>query len=81
MRKLIIWGAGGHGRVVLDVARATGLFCEIAFVDDACAAPGGCVCDCEVLPASEGFEALKARGHSCFREQPCKGAVLSRRDR
>ena len=66
MRKLIIWGAGGHGKVVLDIARATGLYCEIAFVDDSCAAPGGYFCNCELLPLSEGFEALKARGYRCF---------------
>jgi sugar O-acyltransferase (sialic acid O-acetyltransferase NeuD family) len=66
VQRLIIWGAGGHGKVVLDVARATGLFSEIVFVDDSCASPGGCFCDCELLPSSEGFEALKARGHSCF---------------
>lgn len=66
MRKLIIWGAGGHGKVVLDIARATGLFSEIVFVDDSCASPGGSFCDCELLPSSQGFETLKARGHSCF---------------
>ena len=66
MNKLIIWGAGGHGKVVLEIARATGLFCEIVFVDDSYLAQGGCFCDCELLPSSEGFEALKARGHSCF---------------
>jgi sugar O-acyltransferase (sialic acid O-acetyltransferase NeuD family) len=66
VRNLIIWGAGGHGKVVLDIARATGLYREIIFVDDSCAASGGCFFDCELLPVSEGFEALKARGHSCF---------------
>ena len=34
MRKLVISGAGGHGKVVLEIARATGLFSEIVFVDD-----------------------------------------------
>ena len=66
MRKLIIWGAGGHGKVVLDIARATGLFCEIAFVDDSDSALGERLGDCDILPSLEGFEALKARGHSCF---------------
>lgn len=32
--KLILWGAGGHGKVVLDVARATGAYTDIAFADD-----------------------------------------------
>lgn len=66
MNKLIIWGAAGHGKAVLDIVRATGVFREIAFVDDACAAPGACFFDCEVLSAFEGIEMLKARGHRCF---------------
>ena len=33
--KLLIYGAGGHGRVVLDAARASGCFCGYAFVDEA----------------------------------------------
>jgi sugar O-acyltransferase (sialic acid O-acetyltransferase NeuD family) len=52
--------------VILDIARATGIFSEMVFIDDSCLAPGGCFCDCELLPSSECFEALKARGHSCF---------------
>lgn len=32
--KLILWGAGGHGKVVLDVARGSGVYEEIAFMDD-----------------------------------------------
>jgi len=66
VRKLIIWGASGHGKVVLETARATGLFSEIVFVDDSCSSPGGYFCDCELLPASEGLEELKASGHSCL---------------
>lgn len=66
VRKLIIWGASGHGKVVLETARATGLFSEIVFVDDSCASPGGRFCDCELLPASKGLEALKASGHNCL---------------
>lgn len=34
MRRLIILGAGGHGRVVADAARLTGLWQEIIFLDD-----------------------------------------------
>lgn len=34
MKKLIILGAGGHGRVVADVAARTGVYEEIAFLDD-----------------------------------------------
>jgi sugar O-acyltransferase (sialic acid O-acetyltransferase NeuD family) len=32
--KLLVAGAGGHGRVVADAALATGCWTEIAFVDD-----------------------------------------------
>ena len=66
MRKLIIWGAGGHGKVILDIARATGLFCEIAFVVDSHAALGGRLGDCDILLSFEGFEALKARDYGYF---------------
>ena len=31
---LLIWGAGGHGRVVLEIARSTGRFEHIVFLDD-----------------------------------------------
>ena len=66
MRKLIIWGAGGHGKVVLDIARAMALFAEIVFVDDACTSSGQSFCGCQLLPSSEGMEALKAGGHTSF---------------
>lgn len=32
--KLLLWGAGGHGKVVADIARATARFTGIAFIDD-----------------------------------------------
>ena len=35
MRDLIIIGAGGHGRVIADIARATGKYSNICFLDDA----------------------------------------------
>jgi UDP-perosamine 4-acetyltransferase len=35
MRKLLLWGAGGHAKVVLDCAEATLMFQDIAFIDDA----------------------------------------------
>ena len=34
MKKLLIIGAGGHGRVVAEIAEATGLYEIIDFVDD-----------------------------------------------
>lgn len=35
MNSLVIWGMGGHGKVVLDAARSMARFPSIAFVDDA----------------------------------------------
>jgi sugar O-acyltransferase (sialic acid O-acetyltransferase NeuD family) len=66
MNKLIIWGAGGHGKVVLDVARAVGVFREAVFIDDSCVEPGGRFCDCELFPSSQRVELLKARGFRFF---------------
>lgn len=34
MKKLIIIGAGGHGRVVADIAESLGIYNEIVFLDD-----------------------------------------------
>lgn len=66
MQKLIIWGAGGHGKVILDIARATGLFTETVFVDDACSYSGQSFCDCELFRSSEGIKSLSVRGHFSF---------------
>ncbi|MCL4841093.1 MAG: NeuD/PglB/VioB family sugar acetyltransferase [Bryobacteraceae bacterium] len=35
VRELVIWGAGGHGKVVADAARGMGVWEGIRFVDDA----------------------------------------------
>lgn len=50
---LIIWGAGGHGRVVLDVARSTGRYDQIVFVDDDPAKSCLAFCGCEVIGGIE----------------------------
>ena len=42
MRKLWIIGAGGHGKVVADIAKKTGRYEEIAFLDDGKAAGETC---------------------------------------
>jgi sugar O-acyltransferase (sialic acid O-acetyltransferase NeuD family) len=34
MNKLLLWGSGGHGKVVLDIALAMDLYSGIAFIDD-----------------------------------------------
>jgi len=56
---LLIWGAGGHGKVVLDIARSTGCFERIAFLDDDPARAGLAFCDCQLLGGPEqlhGFD-------------------------
>jgi len=35
MSNLVIWGCGGHGRVILDIAQAMAAFARIVFYDDA----------------------------------------------
>ena len=35
MKELIIIGAGGHGKVVADIAQKTGKYNKISFLDDA----------------------------------------------
>src|SRR5438309_1999272 len=60
---LLIWGAGGHGKVVLDVARSAGRFERIAFVDDDPARAHLSFCDCPIL---RGPEELRGLAGSAF---------------
>ena len=46
---LLIWGAGGHAKVVLDIARATGSFDAIDFIDDDAERAGVPFCDCPTM--------------------------------
>jgi sugar O-acyltransferase (sialic acid O-acetyltransferase NeuD family) len=46
---LLIWGAGGHAKVVLDIARSSGRFGRIVFVDDDPGKAGLRFCGCPVL--------------------------------
>jgi sugar O-acyltransferase (sialic acid O-acetyltransferase NeuD family) len=53
---LLIWGAGGHGKVVLDIARSAGRFERIAFLDDDSRRAGVTFfmfCDCPLVGGSE----------------------------
>ncbi len=49
LHNLLIWGAGGHGKVVLDVARSTGRFEEIRFLDESPALAGYSFCNCALV--------------------------------
>ncbi len=60
---LLIWGAGGHGKVVLDIARSTRRFEEIAFLDDDPDRVGSSFCDCHVIG---GYDQLSSFAGSSF---------------
>src|ERR1035438_7755435 len=66
MGDLVLWGASGHGKVVLDVARAMGGFKTISFVDDACDGADRIFCDCQVFGASQYLQLLKSNGCSQY---------------
>jgi len=60
---LVIWGAGGHGKVVLDIARASGGFDRIVFLDDDPRLAGQEFCGCLV---AGGVEELQRFAGSSF---------------
>ena len=55
MDLLLIWGVGGHCGVVLDVARATGLFESFVLIDDDAAKIGLSCCDSLVIGGAEAL--------------------------
>ena len=61
MSKLLIWGAGGHAKVVLDIARATGRYEDIALLDDARSA-GSDFCGYPVVGGAEALPSVLAEG-------------------
>ena len=66
MSDLVLWGASGHGKVVLDVARTMGGFRTISFIDDACEEPGRKFCDCPVSGARQYLDSLGGAVHSRY---------------
>ena len=61
-RRLVIWGASGHGRVVADVARCAG-YTAAFFIDDAPARHGTTVDGLPVVDADGGL--ARARHDGC----------------
>jgi len=59
MEKIVIIGAGGHGRVVLDIIRAQGHYTPVGFVDANPALTGHRIDGLEVLGTPEIAESLK----------------------
>lgn len=80
-RSLVIWGAGGHGKVVLDVARSMLRYERIVFIDDDATWAGTSVCDCDViggtehLPELAGWEFVVAIGENRTRAQCFRRAL------
>ncbi len=58
-RRLVLWGASGHGKVVLDVGRSQGLFESIVFVDDRYQELGSSFCLCPVLGDQQALPSLR----------------------
>ncbi|MCO5350246.1 MAG: NeuD/PglB/VioB family sugar acetyltransferase [Bryobacteraceae bacterium] len=68
VRELVIWGAGGHGKVVADAARGMGVWDGIRFVDDG--RRGGEWFGCAVVGVEEvaaGAEFVVAVGSNAAR--------------
>jgi len=61
-RTLVLWGASGHGKVVLDVGQSQGLFDSIVFVDDRYQELGPSFCLCPVLGGRQVLSSM--RGYS-----------------
>jgi acetyltransferase EpsM len=62
--RLLIWGAGGHGKVVLDCAIATHTSGDIAFIDDAYRRIGPEFCGHRVLGGITALHGAVRSGHS-----------------
>ena len=61
-RRLVLWGASGHGKVVLDVGRSQGSFDSIVFIDDRHKELGPSFLLCPVVGGTEALQSL--RGYS-----------------
>ena len=60
--KVIIWGASGHGRVVLDAARACGNLSVVGFLDDDASKKGQMFSGCPILGGRELLSDLRDSG-------------------
>ena len=61
MADLVLWGASGHGKVVLDIAKAMGEFKSISFIDDDCEKSAHEFCHCQVFNANSYLQSLKKK--------------------
>ena len=61
--KLVIWGAGGHARVIADIISLTGSYVIVGFLDDVCPEPRPVVfSDAPILGGAEQLDVLKKQG-------------------
>jgi acetyltransferase EpsM len=63
MNDLLLWGAGGHGKVVVDIARSTRRFRSISFLDDDPTTAGTTFYGC---PVAGGRDDLERFSGYCF---------------
>lgn len=66
MDKLIIWGASGHGKVVLDVVIAQGGFTNVVFLDDSFRKPSEDFQGCRVAGGRAELASLRTSGYTYF---------------
>jgi sugar O-acyltransferase (sialic acid O-acetyltransferase NeuD family) len=66
VNKLLIWGTGGHGKVVLDVVRAQGNFPDVVFIDDGARISSGDFQGCRVVGGRAELARLRASGYAHF---------------
>jgi len=66
VNKLLIWGAGGHGKVVLDVVRAQATFTDIVFIDDGARISCGDFQGCRIVGDRTELTRLRALGYTHF---------------
>ena len=82
VNKLLLWGAGGHSKVVLDVARAAGLFHEIAYLDDGGNRRGTSFAGCAIMGGPAEIPSLAAKGFShllvCIGDNRARAGCLAR---
>jgi len=61
--KIVVWGAGGHAKVVVEILRLVGGYEIVGFLDDINRDRwGGEFCDARILGGSERLSALRAAG-------------------
>ena len=64
MKKLLILGAGGHGRCCLDIARSMKKYEEISFLDDDC--PGTIINGAKVIGKTKELEKYDKEEYGVF---------------